>query len=111
MTNSLSVTKKFLRVSPLKIHRVAKQLKGKSYKTCLFQLENMPPKIARCIWKTLKEAGANASTTLSLPKENLIVAEIYTNRGPILKRTHARARGKAYRIEKIYSHLTIILKK
>ena len=108
MTNTFSVTKKFLRISPSKIHRIAKQLKGKSYKTCLFYLEHMPPKIGRCVCKTLKEVGANA---IGISKENLIIDEVYTNRGPILKRTHARARGKAYRIEKIYSHLTITLKK
>jgi large subunit ribosomal protein L22 len=109
MIENLSVTTKFLRISPTKVNRIAQKLKGKSYREALSFLEKIPQKTSVKIWQTLKSVGSNASHNYSLSKENLSISEIYVNQGSILKRIHARARGKAYRIEKKFSHLTISL--
>lgn len=109
MIEKISVTTKHIRISASKVQRIADQIKGKTYKEALSFLEKIPQKTSYRIWQTLKSAGSNASHNYSLEKENLIVEEIYVNRGSILKRVRARARGKAYRIEKKFSHLTISL--
>ncbi len=110
MVSNLSVTTKYLRITPSKVNKLAQELKGLSYREALTFLEKIPQKTGSKIWKTLRLVGANASNNYSLPKESLIISEIFVNQGAILKRVHARARGKAYRIEKKFSHLTISLK-
>jgi large subunit ribosomal protein L22 len=110
MIEKISVTSKYLRVSSSKIKKIANNIKGKKYKEALLFLSKLPQKTACQAWKTLKALGANANHNYSLPKENLFISDIFANKGPILKRVHARARGKAYRIEKKFSHLTISVK-
>ena len=59
--------------------------------------------------KLLKSAIANAENNNGMKAENLYVAECYANKGPTMKRIHPRAQGRAYRIEKRMSHITIVL--
>ena len=59
--------------------------------------------------KLLKSAIANAENNNGLDVNNLYVAECYANKGPTMKRIHPRAQGRAYRIEKRMSHITIVL--
>ena len=61
------------------------------------------------IEKLLKSAIANAENNNGMKKEDLYVAECYANKGPTMKRVHPRAQGRAYRIEKRTSHITIVL--
>ena len=61
------------------------------------------------VLKLLRSAVANAENNQGLSRENLYVAECYANRGPIMKRIQPRAQGRAYRIEKRMSHITIVL--
>ena len=63
----------------------------------------------RGVEKLLKSAIANAENNNGMKAENLYVAECYANKGPTMKRIHPRAQGRAYRIEKRMSHITIVL--
>ena len=110
MTSDISITKKFLHISPSKIQKYADKIKGKSYKEALLFLEKFPQKASHEIYETLKLVGEKAKNIHLVDINTLIVQQIFANRGSILKRIHARARGKAYRIEKKFSHLTISLK-
>ena len=61
------------------------------------------------IEKLLKSAIANAENNNGMNADNLYIAECYANNGPIMKRVRPRAQGRAYRIEKRMSHITIVL--
>ena len=61
------------------------------------------------IEKLLKSAIANAENNNGLDRKDLVVAECYANKGPTMKRIRPRAQGRAYRIEKRMSHITIVL--
>lgn len=110
MISEISITAKYLRISPSKVQKVASLIQGKSYKDAVQTLESLPSKISYKVWKVLKEVTANATHNYFLVKENLIISKVYVSRGPILKRIQPRAKGKAYRIEKKFSHLTISVK-
>jgi large subunit ribosomal protein L22 len=64
---------------------------------------------ASIIKKSLESAIANAQNNNGMNPENLVVAECYANKGPTMKRVRPRAQGRAYRIEKRLSHITIVL--
>ena len=59
--------------------------------------------------KLIESAIANGENNLGMNRENLYVAECYANKGPTMKRMHPRAQGRAYRIEKRTSHITVVL--
>ena len=59
--------------------------------------------------KLLESAAANAENNNGMKRENLYVAECYANKGPTMKRVRPRAQGRAYRIEKRMSHITVVL--
>ncbi len=99
----------FARVSPTKAKIVLDTIRGKDVRTALGILAYTPRKGARIIEKLLKSALANAENNLGLEKENLVVDECYAGKGPTLKRIRPRAQGRAYRIEKRTSNITIIL--
>ena len=61
------------------------------------------------IEKLLKSAAANAENNNGMNAENLYIAEAYANKGPTMKRIRPRAQGRAYRIEKRMSHITLVL--
>jgi large subunit ribosomal protein L22 len=111
MTNipTILAISKSIRIAPKKIQKILSLLKGKTYKEALTILLPLKTKCAISIWKTLFSAASNANNNLKLKKEFLIIKEAFVTRGTILKRIQPRARGKAYRIEKIFSHLTIKL--
>jgi len=107
MTKIISVTSKYVRISPSKIDRIISQIRGKTYIEALGILKSIPQKSSVKVWQALKSVAANASTNFSLTKEKLIIFEAFVNQASILKRVQPRARGKAYRIEKKFSHITI----
>ena len=72
-------------------------------------LEYNPRYASSLIKKLLESAIANAENNNGMNKENLYVAECYANKGPTMKRVHPRAQGRAYRIEKRMSHITVVL--
>jgi len=99
----------FARVSDTKARIVLNTIKGKDVTSALGILAFTPRKAARVIEKLLYSAIANAENNLNLDPNKLFVQEIFANKGPTLKRIRPRAQGRAFRIEKRTSHITIIL--
>ena len=100
---------KHVRISPYKVRIVLDVIRGKGYKEAVAILENTPKAASEPIRKVLLSAGANAENNLGLSKDNLFVAECYADQGPTLKRVMPRAQGRAFRILKRTSHITVVL--
>ena len=99
----------FARVSTTKAAFVLDAIRGKDANTALAIVSYNPRYASRLIEKLLKSAIANAENNNGLSADNLYVAECYANKGPTMKRIHPRAQGRAYRIEKRTSYITIVL--
>lgn len=108
--NAAKAVTRMLRVSPQKLNLLAQLIRGKKVETALADLEFSRKRIAFDVRKTLESAIANAENNHSLDVDDLVVAEAYVGRGMVMKRFSARARGRSGRIEKPFSHLTIILR-
>jgi large subunit ribosomal protein L22 len=102
-----SATSKYIRISPSKVNLVMAKVRGKTYKEALNILKYLPQKAGALVWQTLYSAVSNGINNFELEKENLIIAEIYVNNGPMLKRMRPRARGRSFAIQKKMSHLTV----
>ncbi len=98
-----------IRVSPQKLNLVAQLIRGKRASVALNDLEFSRKRIALDVKKTLMSAIANAENNHSLDVDSLVVKEAFVGKAMVMKRFHARARGKGSRIEKFFSHLTIIV--
>ncbi len=101
----------YARVSPTKAKIVIDTIKGKDVISALGILAYTPRNGARVIEKLLKSALANAENNSGMNSQDLYIDEAFANKGPTLKRIRPRAQGRAYRIEKKTSHITIILNK
>ena len=99
----------FARISDRKARIVLEQIKGKGVAQAAAILQYNPRYGAYLIGKVLKSAVANAEENHSLDASELIVEEVIANQGPTLKRIKPRAKGRAYRINKRTSHITVIL--
>ena len=99
----------YARVSVTKACFVLDAIRGKDVQTALAILAYNPRYASSVIEKLLKSAIANAENNNGMKMEDLYVAECYANKGPTMKRIQPRARGRAYRIEKRKSHITIVL--
>ena len=99
----------YARMSVTKACFVLDAIRGKSVDQALAIVMYNPRYASSVIEKLLKSAIANAENNNGLSRENLYVAEAYANKGPTMKRIRPRAQGRAYRIEKRLSHLTIVL--
>ncbi|GLI36077.1 50S ribosomal protein L22 [Desulforhabdus amnigena] len=100
---------KYLRISPHKARLVANLVRGKKVGEALTILKYTPKKSGRLINKTLRSAVANAENTQTMDIDNLFVKSIYIDEGPRLKRFRPRAMGRATRILKGSSHITVVL--
>jgi large subunit ribosomal protein L22 len=112
MTNkqSIKAVAKYIRMSPHKIRRVLNQIRGRSYQEALMILEFLPYYASGPIWQVLHSAAANANHNYLLDKKTLFIETIFADEGPKLKRIRPRAQGRAYKILKPTSHITVILK-
>ena len=99
----------YARVSVQKACFVLDAIRGKDVQTALAILAYNPRYASSVIEKLLKSAIANAENNNGMKMEDLYIAECYANKGPTMKRVRARAQGRAYRIEKRLSHITIVL--
>ena len=99
----------YARVSVQKACFVLDAIRGKDVQTALGILMYNPRYASSVIEKLLKSAIANAENNNGMSAENLYIAECYANKGPTMKRIRPRAQGRAYRIEKRMSHITIVL--
>jgi large subunit ribosomal protein L22 len=99
-----------IRVSPQKLNLVAALIRGKKASTALADLEFSRKRIAGTVRKTLQSAIANAENNHDLDVDALVVAEAYVGKSIVMKRFHSRGSGRASRIEKPFSHLTIVVR-
>ena len=99
----------YARVSVQKACFVLDAIRGKSLDEALAIVMYNPRYASSVIKKLLNSAIANAENNNGMSVENLYVEECYANKGPTMKRIRPRAQGRAYRIEKRMSHITIVL--
>ncbi len=100
---------KYMHVSPRKVRIVAKNIKGLTVENALSQLKYTPKKAAVILLKVLNSALANAEQNSQIDVDTLYVKNIYVDEGPTAKRWRPRAMGRATRIRKRTSHVTVIL--
>lgn len=100
---------KYIRISASKVKIVIDLVRGKSVAEAKAILLNTPKAASEPVTKVLDSAIANAENNLDLTKESLYIAEIYADQGPTLKRYRPKARGRAMRIFKRTSHITVVL--
>ena len=101
---------KSIRTSGQKLNLVAKSIRGCNIKVAIDQLTFSKKRISREVLKVLNAAIANAENNFGLDIDKLVVAEAYVGKSIVMKRMRARARGRAARILKPFSKLTILLK-
>ncbi len=99
----------YARVSVQKACFVLDAIRGKDVETALGIVTYNPRYASEVIAKLLNSAIANAENNNGMNRANLVVEECYANKGPTMKRIRPRAQGRAYRIEKRMSHITIVL--
>ncbi len=99
-----------LRTSPRKLNLVAQLIRGKKASTALAELTFSNRRIAKDVRKVLQSAIANAENNHQLDVDRLYVKEATVGQSFALKRFHARARGRAGRVEKPFSHLTVVVR-
>ena len=108
--NEAKAVARMLRVSPQKLNLVAQLIRGKKVGTALADLEFSRKRIAREVRKCLESAIANAENNHSLDVDDLVVKEAFVGKALVLKRFHARARGRGARIMKPFANLTIVVR-
>ena len=100
---------KFIRISPRKIRLVMDEIRGKKVGEALNMLSFSPQKGAFLLKKLIDSAVANAESNSNIDVDNLFIKRLFADEGPTLKRLRPRAMGRATKIRKRSSHLTVIL--
>ncbi|MGH3727239.1 MAG: 50S ribosomal protein L22 [Micromonosporaceae bacterium] len=100
---------RFVRVSPMKARRVVNLIRGLPAQEALTVLQFAPQAASEQVYKVLASAMANAENNERLDPDSLLVSEAYVDEGPTFKRFRPRAQGRAYRIRKRTSHITVVL--
>ena len=108
--NEAKAVARTIRVSPQKLNLVAQMIRGQKVEKALNDLEFSRKRIAETVRKTLESAIANAENNHDLDVDSLVVAEAHVGKSIVMKRFHARGRGRSSRIEKPFSHLTIVVR-
>ena len=98
-----------LRVSPRKLNLVAGLIRNKPASAAVATLTFSKRRIAHAVRKALESAIANAENNHQLDVDQLVVSRVEVGRSQVMKRFHARGRGRAARVEKWFSHLTIVV--
>ena len=98
-----------VRVTPMKARRVVDMVRGKRVDDALALLRFAPQAAAENVYKLLESAIANATTGEGLARADLVVTKAMVDEGPTLKRFRPRAQGRAFRINKRTSHITVVL--
>jgi len=99
-----------LRVSPQKLNLVAQMIRGKKVDVALADLEFSRKRIAKDVRKCVMSAVANAENNHQLDVNDLVVAQAHVGKNIVMRRFHARGRGKMSPIEKPFSQLTVVVK-
>ena len=100
---------RYVRISPRKARLVTELIKGKPVEEALTILRFVPKKAARLVDKTLRSALANAEQNPNIDVDTLYIKRIFVDGGPTMKRWRPRAMGRATKIIKRTSHITVIL--
>jgi large subunit ribosomal protein L22 len=108
--NEAQAVQRMIRISPRKLNLVAAMIRGKRAATALAELTFSRKRIAGDVKKVLESAIANAENNHDLDVDALVVAEAHVGKALVMKRFSPRARGRANRIEKPFSHLTIVVR-
>ena len=108
--NEAQAVARMLRVSPQKLNLLAQLIRGKKVAAALADLEFSRKRIARDVRKCLESAIANAENNHDLDVDDLIVAQAWVGKDMVMKRFSPRARGRAGRIEKPFSNITIVVR-
>src|SRR5207237_1395188 len=108
--NEAKSVARLLRTSPRKLNLVAQSIRGLPAQKALAELTFSKKRIAGAVKKALQSAIANAENNHSLDVDELVVAEAYVGKNLVMKRFSPRARGRAGRIEKFFSQITIIVR-
>jgi large subunit ribosomal protein L22 len=107
MANEVSAILKGVRISPQKVRLVADMIRGKKVDNAINMLTFSPKKGAEIMKKVLESAIANAEHNNSADIDDLKIKTIYVDKGATLKRIRARAKGRAAKIQKQTSHITL----
>jgi large subunit ribosomal protein L22 len=100
---------RFVRVTPMKARRVVDLVRGMGVDDALATLKFAPQAAAATVYKVVGSAVANAEGTEHLNRDDLVVARAFVDEGPTLKRHRPRAQGRATRIDKRTSHITVVV--
>ena len=101
---------RYARIAPRKVSVVLDLIRGEDLDKALAILQDTPKAASELLYKLVKSAAANAENNHNMDKNNLYVAECFVTPGPTLKRVMPRAQGRAFRILKRTSHITVVLK-
>lgn len=104
---SASATARFVRVTPMKARRVIDLVRGKNAEEALDILQYAPQAASEPVFKVVASAMANAENNLGLDRRTLVITTAYADDGPTMKRFRPRAQGRASRIRKRTSHITV----
>jgi large subunit ribosomal protein L22 len=105
----VKATTRYARISPFKLRLPISEIKGRNAEQALTTLKFMPLKAAGVIYKALQSAIANAEHNNEMDVDKLVVKNVIVDHGPSMKRFRPRARGRASRILKRTSHITVIV--
>ena len=108
--NEARAVTRLMRVSPQKLNLLAQLIRGKKVDKALADLTFSRKRIAKDVKKTLQSAVANAENNHDLDVNSLVVVEAYVGKNLVLKRVRPRARGRAGRIDKPFSQITVVLR-
>ena len=109
MTMQAKAIAKYVRISPLKVNFICKEIRGKQVDEALAILKFTPKKGARILEKVLNSAIVNAEHNFGLNREDLFVSQAYANNAPVMKRWRPKAKGMAYPILKRSSHVGVVV--
>ena len=109
-TNEARAVLRSVRISPQKLNLVAQSIRGLSAEKAKNELRFSQKRISKDVLKCLQSAIDNAENNHGLDIDELVVAQAFVGKGLVMKRMHPRARGRGVRVEKFFSHLTIVLR-
>ncbi|MHA1158395.1 MAG: 50S ribosomal protein L22 [Alphaproteobacteria bacterium] len=109
-SNEAKAVLRTIHISPQKLNLLAQLIRGKKVSTALADLTFSRKRIAQDVKKTLESAIANAENNHQLDVDALMVSEAHVGKSIVMKRWRARARGRVGRIQKRFSHLTIVVR-
>jgi large subunit ribosomal protein L22 len=101
---------RYVRMTPMKVRRVVDVIRGMGVDEALATLHYAPQAASEPVGKVLASAVANAANNKQLDPQTLYVEQAYVDEGPTMKRFQPRAQGRAYRIDKRTSHITVVVK-